>query len=73
MVTATVMRGKGADAMATAGQASIFFAIGLSPLAPALVRRVTARLAGPLEEAAGASGYLTALNVRRRSHSRRVR
>ena len=48
VVTATVMRGKGADAMATAGQASIFFAIGLSLLAPALVRRVTARLAGPL-------------------------
>lgn len=66
VVTATVMRGKGADAMATAGQASIFFAIGLSLLAPALVRRVTARLAGPLAEAAGASGYLTALNVRRR-------
>ena len=73
VVTATVMRGKGADAMATAGQASIFFAIGLSLLAPALVRRVTARLAGPLAEAAGASGYLTALNVRGRASSCRPR
>ena len=68
VITATAMRGKGADAMATAGQASIFVAIGLSLLAPVLVRAVTTRLAGPLEEAGGASGYLTALNVRRRSH-----
>ena len=67
VVTATAMRGRGADAMATAGQASILFAIGLSILAPALVRRVTVRLAGPLEGPAGASGYLTALNVRGRS------
>jgi ABC-type antimicrobial peptide transport system permease subunit len=66
VVTATVMRGEGVDAMATAGQASICFAIGLALLAPLLVRAVTARLAGPLERTAGVSGYLTALNVRQR-------
>lgn len=68
VVTATVMRGEGVDAMATAGQASILVAIGLSLLAPALVRVVAARLAGPLERRGDAGAWLTALNVRQRSH-----
>jgi putative ABC transport system permease protein len=41
-VTATVFDGKGVDAMQTAGQASIWAAIGLGLLAPVLVRRVRA-------------------------------
>lgn len=67
VVTATVMNGQGVDAMATAGQASIFFAIGLALLAPVLVRAVGARVAGPLERRAGVSGYLTALNMLQRT------
>jgi putative ABC transport system permease protein len=66
VVTATVMDGKGIDAMQTAGQASIHAAIGLALLAPLLVRVVTARLAIPLARA-GASGYLAAENMRRRT------
>jgi hypothetical protein len=61
------MRGKGIDAMATAGQASIHAAIGLALIAPLLVRTIAGRLSRPLERA-GASGYLTAHNVRRRTH-----
>jgi FtsX-like permease family len=67
-VTATVFNGEGIDAMQTGGQASIFFSIGLALLAPALVRVVTVRLAGPLERRGGLSGYLTALNLRQRGH-----
>jgi ABC-type antimicrobial peptide transport system permease subunit len=66
VVTATVMRGKGIDAMATAGQASIHAAIGLALLAPLLVRTVAGRLSRPLARA-GASGYLTAQHVRQRA------
>jgi putative ABC transport system permease protein len=66
VVTATVMDGKGIDAMQTAGQASLYGAIGFALLAPVLVRVVTARLAVPLR-VAGAGGYLAALNTRRRT------
>jgi putative ABC transport system permease protein len=68
VVTATVMRDKGSDAMQTAGSASILSAIGLSLFGPLLVRRVTAVLALPLERMAGAGGYLTAQNVRQRTN-----
>ncbi|UGQ14654.1 FtsX-like permease family protein [Yinghuangia sp. ASG 101] len=64
VVTATVMKGEGSDAMQTAGQTSIWAAIGLAVLAPALVRRVAGLLAGPLERR-GPTGYLTAQNLRR--------
>jgi predicted lysophospholipase L1 biosynthesis ABC-type transport system permease subunit len=67
-VTATVFNGQGIDAMQTGGQASIFVAISLALFAPALVRAVIARLGGPLERRAGLAGYLTALNLRERSH-----
>lgn len=66
IVTATVMRGKGMDAMQTAGQASIWFAIGLALLAPWLLRAVAAVLAGPLR-LLGASGELAVVNVRQRA------
>jgi putative ABC transport system permease protein len=66
VVTATVMRGKGIDSMATAGQASLHTAIGLALLAPMLVRTIAGRLSGPLERA-GAGGYVTAINVRQRT------
>ncbi|WP_306214946.1 FtsX-like permease family protein [Actinoplanes sp. RD1] len=39
VVTATVMRGKGIDAMQTAGQAGIWASIGLALLAPEVLRR----------------------------------
>lgn len=68
VVTATVFRGEGYDAMHTAGQASIWSPIGLALLAPILVRAVTAVLAGPLGRMAGASGYLAVVNLRQRSH-----
>lgn len=67
IVTATVMHGKGSDAMQTAGQTSIWAAIGLALLAPALVRRVTAVLAAPLQRFGGVAGYLTVQNMRHRS------
>jgi putative ABC transport system permease protein len=66
VVTAIVMRGRGIDAMATAGQASVHAAIGLALLAPTLVRTVAGRLSRPLERT-GASGYLAAQNVRQRT------
>jgi FtsX-like permease family len=66
IVTATVMRGKGIDAMQTAGQASLLTAIGFALLAPLLVRAVTAHLAGTLE-GIGVAGYLASENLRRRT------
>jgi ABC-type antimicrobial peptide transport system permease subunit len=68
VMTATVMHGKGTDAMQTAGQASIWFAIGLALLAPVLVRTVTVVLAGLLQTLGGVSGYLTVQNVRQRTN-----
>jgi putative ABC transport system permease protein len=44
VLTATLMDGKGVDAMQTAGQAGIWAAIGLALLAPELPRLVTAVL-----------------------------
>jgi ABC-type antimicrobial peptide transport system permease subunit len=67
VMTATVMHGKGTDAMQTAGQASIWFAIGLALLSPVLVRTVTTVLAGLLQRLGGVSGYLTVQNVRQRT------
>ena len=66
VVTATAMRGKGMDAMQTAGQAGIWSAIGLALLAPWLLRAVTAVLAGPLR-LLGAAGELAVLNVRQQA------
>jgi putative ABC transport system permease protein len=66
LVTATVMSGKGIDAMQTAGQASLYAAIGFALLAPLLVRTVATRLVTPLRTA-GAGGFLAALNVRQRT------
>jgi predicted lysophospholipase L1 biosynthesis ABC-type transport system permease subunit len=68
IVTATVMHGKGTDAMQTAGSASILFAIGLALLGPVLLRRAVAVVAVLLERVAGVSGYLTVHNLRERSN-----
>ena len=67
VVTATVMKGKGTDAMQTAGQASIWFAVGLALLAPWLLRVVAAVLAGPLRLIGGSSGELAAVNMRQQA------
>jgi len=67
VLTATVMKGKGTDAMQTAGQASIWFSLGLALLAPWLLRAVTAVLAGPLRLIGGSSGELAALNMRQQA------
>ncbi|HEX5542981.1 MAG TPA: FtsX-like permease family protein [Micromonospora sp.] len=67
VLTMTVMHGRGYEAMATAGYASILFAVGLALLGPALIRRVAAILAGPLERFAGISGYLAAQSIRQRT------
>ncbi|MEV0404775.1 FtsX-like permease family protein [Actinoallomurus sp. NPDC050550] len=66
VTTATAMRGKGIDAMQTAGQTSIWTSIGFALLGPALVGRVTAAFARPLEKA-GVPAYLTVNHVRHRS------
>jgi putative ABC transport system permease protein len=65
VVTATVMKGQEIDAMQTAGQASIWFAVGLALLAPWLLR-LTARVI-PVGLLFGAPGELAATNVRRQA------
>ena len=67
VLTATLMKGEGSDAMQTGGQAAIWFAIGLAILAPALLRAATRVVAGPLQRFGGASGYLTVENLRHRT------
>ena len=67
VLTIVLFSGKGVDAMQTAGSASILASAGFALLAPALVRGVTAVLGGPLRGLAGASGYLSVHNLRRRS------
>ncbi|WP_230420669.1 FtsX-like permease family protein [Actinomadura soli] len=66
VITVTVMDGD-SMAMATSGQADIFAAIGLSLLAPAIMRRVTALVAGPLRLFGGAAGGLAADTMGRRT------
>lgn len=66
-VTAITGKGKGIEAMATGGQTAILLSIGLALFAPLLLRVVTAVLVGPLR-GAGAPGYLTTMNLRRRTH-----
>ncbi|WP_238012491.1 FtsX-like permease family protein [Dactylosporangium sp. AC04546] len=62
-LTATVMDGKGVDAMQTAGQAGIWASLGLALLAPELLRLVTA-VVGPAMR--GVAGELAVLAVRTR-------
>ncbi|NMO50085.1 ABC transporter permease [Actinoplanes sp. TBRC 11911] len=57
VLTATLMDGKGIDAMQTAGQAGIWASIGLALLAPELLRLVTAVLL-PVVRLFGAPGEL---------------
>ncbi|WP_250031143.1 FtsX-like permease family protein [Paractinoplanes maris] len=57
VLTATLMDGKGIDAMQTAGQAGIWASIGLALLAPELLRLVTAVLS-PLVRLFAAPGEL---------------
>jgi putative ABC transport system permease protein len=65
VLTATVMDGKGIDAMQTAGQAGIWASIGLALLAPELLRLVTAALRAPLR-AVGVTGELALQTVHAR-------
>lgn len=67
VLTATMMDGKGIDAMQTAGQAAIWASIGLAFLAPELLRLVTLVL-GPVVRRLGAPGELavTAVHARTR-------
>lgn len=65
VLTATLMKGRQIDAMQTAGQASIWFALGLALLSPWLLR-LTAR-AVPVSRLFGAPGELAATNVRRQA------
>ncbi|WP_106535324.1 FtsX-like permease family protein [Haloactinopolyspora alba] len=67
VVTATVFNGEGVDAMQTAGQASIWFAIGLALLSPALLRMVT-NVVGALLSRLGAGGWMATQNMRQRVH-----
>jgi ABC-type antimicrobial peptide transport system permease subunit len=66
-LTVVLFDGEGSDAMQTAGQSSIWFAIGLALLSPALLRVGTAAAAGPLQRFGGAASYLTVQNLRRRT------
>lgn len=67
VLTATLMNGKGIDAMQTAGQAGIWASIGLALLAPELLRLVTTVLAVPVRLTGGAPGELAVLGVRQRT------
>lgn len=66
IATVAVFKGKGIQAMETAGQGSICAAIGFALLAPYLIRRISTRIASRVERL-GASGYVAALNVRQRT------
>jgi putative ABC transport system permease protein len=66
VLTATLMDGKGVDAMQTAGQAGIWAAIGVALLAPELLRLVTGVLGGVVSRS-GAAGELAVLGVRTRA------
>ncbi|MBA9001734.1 MULTISPECIES: FtsX-like permease family protein [Thermomonospora] len=68
VITATVMRGEGTEAMQTAGQTSIWASIGFALLGPVLVRRVAGLPAAPLARFGGGSGHLAVQNIRRRAH-----
>lgn len=64
VLTATVMDGKGIDAMQTAGQAGIWASIGFALLAPELLRLVTALLGWLPRLVGGVAGELAVLGVR---------
>ncbi|GAA3276570.1 FtsX-like permease family protein [Dactylosporangium vinaceum] len=66
VVTATVMDGRGIDAMQTAGQAGIWAALGLALFAPELLRLVTA-VAALVVGRLGAAGELAVIGVRQRT------
>jgi len=66
VLTATLMDGKGIDAMQTAGQAGIWAAIGLALLAPELLRLVTPALGPLVRLIGGAPGELAVLGVHTR-------
>ncbi|MEU4242327.1 FtsX-like permease family protein [Actinoplanes sp. NPDC026619] len=66
-LTATLMDGKGIDAMQTAGQAGIWASLGLALLAPELLRLVTAVLGGPVRTLGRAAGELAVAGVRART------
>ncbi|MBM2614646.1 ABC transporter permease [Actinoplanes sp. LDG1-06] len=68
VLTATLMDGKGIDAMQTAGQAGIWASIGLALLAPELLRLVTVVL-GPLLRVLGVPGSLAVTGVHARTRS----
>ena len=65
VLTATLMKGHEIDAMQTAGQASIWFSLGLALLSPWLLR-LTARVL-PVGRLFGAPGELAATNVRQQA------
>ncbi|XVV16529.1 FtsX-like permease family protein [Actinoplanes sp. CA-131856] len=67
VLTATVMDGKGVDAMQTAGQAGIWAAIGLALLAPELLRMVTAVVGPIVRSLGGVAGQLAVSGVHSRS------
>jgi putative ABC transport system permease protein len=66
VLTATVMDGKGIDAMQTAGQAGIWASIGLALLAPELLRLTTAMLGWAARLVGGVAGELAVLGVHTR-------
>src|SRR5262249_13554464 len=65
VLTVTVMRDKATDAMSTAGSADRLAAIGVALPRPALIRKVIAIAAVPLERRGGASGPLAGQNLPR--------
>ncbi|WP_433332190.1 FtsX-like permease family protein [Spirillospora sp. CA-294931] len=67
VVTSTVMKDKGTDAMATSGQADIFAALGLALLAPWFLRRIVGAVAPALQRMGGISGALAASTLLRRN------
>lgn len=67
VLTATLMDGRGIDAMQTAGQAGIWASVGLALLAPELLRLVTAVLGWPVRLVGRVAGELAVLGVHTRA------
>ncbi|GAA0449666.1 transporter [Paractinoplanes deccanensis] len=67
VLTATLMDGKGVDAMQTAGQAGIWASIGLALLAPELLRLVTAVIGPVVRAFGGVAGELAVTGVHSRA------
>lgn len=67
VLSTVAFESKDAALMAAPAYGAILLSVGFALLSPKLLRALLGTLARPLEALAGASGYLTVLNMRRRA------